>query len=368
MSDRLNAFVARDPAPRGGEGPLAGVTLGVKANIAVRGLPWTAGMALHRGRIAERDATVVARLRATGATVLGTLNMNEAALGATTDNPWFGRTLNPHGEGRTPGGSSGGSGAAVAGGLCDLALGTDTLGSVRIPAAYNGVYGLKPTNGALPDDGLEPMHRGFDAIGPLAGSLDLLERAWRVLSPGAATAGSPAQFLTLERLGGVECEPAVLDGYRRALARIGPAQEIALPPLGETRAAGFVEAARELSRHLGADRRSDLLSKDLLWLLDYADAAEPNPALLAEVRDRLRAAIGTDGVLILPTAPQVAFAHGGRAPANQADFTAIANIAGLPALSLPAGQDAEGMPVGVQLVGPPDGEALLFAVARRLDS
>ena len=145
----LNAFTDFDRTASFGEGPLAGVTVGVKANIAVRGLPWTAGMALHRNRVAERDAAVVAALRDAGAAILGMLNMEEAALGAKTDNPFFGVTQNPHRIGFTPGGSSGGSGAAVAAGLCDIALGTDTMGSVRIPASYCGVYGFKPAQSAV---------------------------------------------------------------------------------------------------------------------------------------------------------------------------------------------------------------------------
>lgn len=117
----LNAFVDWDRAAAFGEGPLAGVTLGIKSNLAVAGLPWTGGMGLRRHIVAERDAVVVARLRAAGAAILGTLNMHEAALGATTDNAFYGRTHNPHRIGHTPGGSSGGSGAAVAAGLCDAA-------------------------------------------------------------------------------------------------------------------------------------------------------------------------------------------------------------------------------------------------------
>jgi aspartyl-tRNA(Asn)/glutamyl-tRNA(Gln) amidotransferase subunit A len=349
--------------------PLEGVMIAVKSNVAVAGLEWNAGMGLRRGIVADHDAAVVERLRAAGAVILGTLNMHEAALGATTDNVWFGTAINPVGEGHTPGGSSGGSGAAVAAGFCIASLGTDTLGSVRIPAAYCGVYGLKPTNGALSDDGLVPLSRSLDCIGPLARSLDDLEAVWRVL-------GEPTDAPTLDRLvllddlGGVECEGAVLAAYDRALEALHaiPRTQLALGDLSAIRTAGFVKSARELSDWLGDDRtvKADLLSKELRWLLDYADKAEANPTLLADTAIALREAIGSDGVLLLPTAPQAAFAQGTRAPANQADFTALANIAGLPALSLPAGRDANGMPVAVQIVGPANSEAALIALARTL--
>ena len=129
--------------------PLDGVAIGIKANIAVRGLPWHAGVAAYRERIAHEDADCVMALRKSGAVILGVLNMHEAALGATTDNIAFGRCHNPYRHDFTPGGSSGGSAAAVSGGLCAAALGTDTLGSVRIPAAYCGVFGHMPPRGRL---------------------------------------------------------------------------------------------------------------------------------------------------------------------------------------------------------------------------
>ncbi|MDP9102540.1 MAG: amidase, partial [Pseudomonadota bacterium] len=121
--------------------PIDGAPIAVKANIAVRGFPWHAGIEAYRTRIAEEDAECIRALRAAGAVILGLTNMHEGAFGATTDNPTFGRTHNPWRHGTTAGGSSGGSGAAVAAGLCAGALGSDTLGSVRIPASFTGTYG-----------------------------------------------------------------------------------------------------------------------------------------------------------------------------------------------------------------------------------
>ncbi|WP_446655344.1 amidase [Blastomonas sp.] len=372
MLDPFNAFVERAPDAPATDGPLTGITIGVKANIAVAGLHWTAGMALFRDRIASEDAEVVARLRAAGASIIGMLNMEEAALGAKTDNPWFGPTHNPHRMGYTPGGSSGGSGAAVAAGLCDAALGTDTMGSIRIPAAYCGVYGFKPAWGVVSQHGLELAEPDFDAIGPLARSLDLLERVARVMSDVGEQA-APSGWATLADLGGVECEPAVLNGFTRARTACGTVAEIALPhPLSRVRFAGFIKTVRFMAAHF-AEADPALLSDHLRKLIAYgprrseADWAE-DQRILAETADALRDAIARHGALLLPTAPQTAFAHSAAAPANQADFTCLANIAGLPAISLPAGSSTDGLPVGVQIIALPGQESDLFARARTLDA
>ena len=396
MSDALNAFVDLDPNAREGTGPLADLTIGVKANIAVRGLPWTAGMLLHRERVAQHDAEVVARLRGTGAKILGTLNMHEAALGATTDNPWFGRTQNAHRLGYTPGGSSGGSGAAVAAGLCDAALGTDTMGSVRIPASYNGVYGLKPTQGAVSQDELTMLMPGFDCIGPLARDLDVLDRVWQTIRRGEAgpriksgatelvrvsetedpsprpPSRGPASssYLTLVDVALVDVQPAVRRAYERIVRAIGGAREIALPHAPPAvRMAGFVECVRYLIGELGDARvaQHDLLSPELHFMLDYGERQTPRPEILAETKQALIETLGSDGVLVMPTAPQAAFPHTNRPPANQSDFTCMASVAGLPALAIPAGTDDDGMPVGVQLVGPASSESKLIALARTLE-
>lgn len=366
----LNAFVDWDHDAAPGEGPLAGLTIGIKSNIAVAGLPWTGGMALRRDIVADRDAAVVAGLRVAGACILGSLNMHEAAMGATTDNPWFGRTHNPHRIGYTPGGSSGGSGAAVAAGLCDAALGTDTLGSVRIPAAFTGVYGLKPSWGGVDTDGLVFLTRRFDCIGPLARTLDVLERVWNVIGTSGNEDAPFTRVLHLPDLGGVEVQPAVGAAYRRALDAIPlPREPLVLPAEPTTiRMAALVEIARELIEDIGADRtgRADLISDELKFIMDTFERVEPKPELLERTRDTLLSALGANGALLMPTCPQAPFAHG-RPPASQADFTGLANIAGLPALAIPAGLNEERLPVGVQLVGPQGSETRLIALARSLE-
>jgi aspartyl-tRNA(Asn)/glutamyl-tRNA(Gln) amidotransferase subunit A len=368
----LNAFVDWDENAKGGAGPLAGLTLGVKSNIMVRDLPWTGGMGLYRHRIAARDAEVVARLRNAGAMVLGSLNMHEAALGAHTDNAFFGRTHNPHRHGYTPGGSSGGSGAAVAAGLCDIALGTDTLGSVRIPAAYCGVYGLKPTLGAVSSDGLAFLEPGLDCIGPLTANLDLIEAAWQVMASNPGEDKGFDHACLLEQHGGVELESTVAAAFDRAIGLLPlTTAMLDLPDsLTEIRMAGLIDAARWLIADLGPEYRADNpgLSDELKSVLKAVGGMTPRPEVLARNRAALRDALGDSAVLIMPTAPQAAFAHGTRAPSNQADFTSLASIAGLPALSLPAGWTNDGLPVGIQLVGPPHSELGLIDLARQLDS
>lgn len=350
---------------------LEGVPVAVKANLAVAGLEWNAGMSARRGVIAERDAGAVARLRDAGAIVLGTLNMHEAALGATSDNPFFGRVANPHDTGRTPGGSSGGSGAAVAGGLCTVALGTDTMGSVRIPAAYTGIYGLKPSNGQVPDDGLVPLGRALDTIGPLARSIGDLAVLLDVLAPGLGEGCDPTRLFVPNPTLIDACEPAIATAHARACTELGlPVETITLSDSpGSVQAAGFVSVARELAVYLG-DTPRDRLSPELRFLLDYAARAdaERSAAVLARTRATLLAAIGEDGVLLTPAAPQAAFPHTNRPPANQAMFTALANVAGLPALVVPAGTDAAGMPVAVQLIGAPGADRALLRLARRIDT
>lgn len=363
----IHAFNAWDDAAAFGTGPLAGTTAGIKANIAVAGLPWTAGMGHRLDVIAAEDAPVVARLRAAGAAILGTLNMHEAALGATTANPFTGTTQNPHRIGHTPGGSSGGSGAAVAAGLCDLALGTDTLGSIRIPAAYNGVYGLKPTHGLIPDAAVVALEPAFDCVGPLARDLSAIERAMAAMAPSNDQRHELSRVLVLKDGGGVACELAVADAHARAVAAIGmPISEITLPAKASSiRLAGLVRCTGHLRAALGP--LLERASPDLQRTIEAIEGKAIDTALIASVADWLVSVLGEDGLLVMPTTPHAPFAHGTPAPASQADFTALASLAGLPALAVPAGRDVLGLPVSVQLVGPARSEAALIALARRIE-
>jgi aspartyl-tRNA(Asn)/glutamyl-tRNA(Gln) amidotransferase subunit A len=377
----LNAFNCFDLMAEYGDGPLTGLNVGVKANIAVKGLPWTIGCEAYRHRVSQRDAEVVAKLRTAGAAIIGMLNMDEAALGAQTNNPWFGATQNPHALGQhrighTPGGSSGGSGAAVAAGLCDVALGSDTMGSVRIPASYCGIYGFKPANTSISDDGLEPSEPTLDVIGPMARSLDMLERVARIISDfGEGDNNGPdtvAAGMVLADLGGVECTADVFSVYNNTASRLGVLQKVTLgTPLSRIRFAGFIKTSRSMAvAFAGVDQA--LLSPQLQKLLSYGpkrsdlDWAE-DQRILDLTAQEVKALVARNGFLLMPTAPQAAFPHSEAAPANQADFTCLANIAGLPAISFPAGWSSEGLPIGVQLVGQTGHEAGLFDLAKALD-
>lgn len=358
--------------------PLEGVPLAIKGNIAVRGLPCHGGFGAFRNRVAEADAAAVARLRAAGAVILGVLNLHEGALGATTANPHFGATQNPYRPGYTPGGSSGGSGAAVAAGLSAAALGTDTLGSIRIPAAYCGVVGLKPGAGRVPDDGLLLLVERWDTIGPLARSVADAAAVMAALAP-LGEARAVRRVATLSSVAAVPMHPAVADAYRLArslLEGLGVAVEERLAEIDHhrVRLAGFVEAAREADRRYGPEMAanpegfSEAFRASLAFGRAFAEPAlaEGRKAIEAAAA-AMRAVLQADDAILLPTTPQPAFPHASEAPVSQADFTALASIAGLPALAIPAGWTGDGLPVGVQLVGRAGEEATLVALGERLE-
>ncbi len=368
----LNAFTDFDRNASCGAGPLAGVTVGVKANIAVKNMPWTAGCEVFRDRIAEKDAVVVDELRDAGAMIIGMLNMEEAALGAKTDNPWYGKTFNPHKDGYTPGGSSGGSGAAVAAGLCDVALGTDTMGSVRIPAAYCGVYGFKPAQSAISQDGLELAEQSLDCIGPLARNLDLLEKTARIISDFGQDKAVTGSLATLVDTG-VDCELEVIENFRDIMRWAGETIAVAQlqSPLSRIRFAGFIKTLKYMARPFtGHDQSklSDGFRKLLTYGPDRKEADwEQDQAILKQTVETMQQLVAKHGFCILPTAPQGAFPHSDDAPLNQADYTCLANIANLPAISIPSGFNDAGMPLGLQIIASKGCEADLFALARKLD-
>ena len=366
INRRLNAIVSWAAKMAPVAGPLAGMAVAVKANIDVAGLATTAGMAHRRHAFADEDAPLVARLRAAGAVVLGHANMDEAALGAVTDNPFWGRTENPWRRGRTAGGSSGGSAAAVAGGFARLALGTDTLGSVRIPASYTGIFGLKPGPGVLTMAGVVPLAQRLDVPGLLAASLEDLKSGWSVLHPGQHAA-PVRRIMVLAEVLAAPMSPVVRTALEtvclaaRARGKAVETRPFAGLSLPHARQGGFREAVLEARTRFGHEPVSPRLAR---WFEKAPDTQDETDTM-ARVHDVVRAALETADVLILPTTPQTAFPHA-EVHADQADFCALANIAGIPALSFPAGVDMDGMPVGVQIMGRPDSETTLMALAGEL--
>lgn len=357
--------------------PLDGIPIAVKDNIDIRSMPTTNG--LGTSWTAAADAGVVRRLRDAGMILLGKLNMHEGALGATTDNWHHGRCHHPHFPGFTPGGSSGGSAAAVAGGLCPVTLGSDTMGSVRLPAAYCGVVGFKPSRDYWPLDGTMALAFGLDTIGPLARSVADIACLLDAQPQESAAAGKT--FARLANDETVENEPACQAAYDTALAKLR-AHGIDLASLhipgyvpGAVRRAGFIVSEVDgatVHERLLAERR-DAFSPDFLAMLNYGRRVTPE-RYQAE-RRKLEEASATflpvferADVIVGLTAPQRSFPFGDTVPANQADLTAIANVSGCPAISLPLPVSEGERPIGLQIMTAPGTDHLLLAIAALIES
>ena len=368
-------------------GPLDGVPFAVKDNIAVAGLPTQSGT-MAFGALATADATVVARLRTAGAVLVGTLNMHEGALGATTDNPFWGRCVNPLKPGYTPGGSSGGSAAAIAARMVPFTLGTDTMGSVRVPAAYCGVWALKPTKGRVPASGLTNLSWTLDTIGPLARDPGTLGAILSVIEgsddmdmlsgPIPCDGPKPKSLLGL-RLGVPDvaalttCESEVLAAFEAFKLALVAAGVILLPVVvagwipGALRRAGLLISEVEGAEVLGDAVDGPGLSDSFRSMLNYGRSVKSGRLAQAyrQVQELSvsfdRAIEGLDG-LLLPTTPQRAFTQGGQVPVNQADFTALANVAGAPALTIPLSSLDGDLPCAAQIVGPRGSDNILIAL------
>jgi aspartyl-tRNA(Asn)/glutamyl-tRNA(Gln) amidotransferase subunit A len=379
LDRRVATEAARESAERFGndtQRPLEGIPIAVKANIAVKGLVHSAGMAARSDLIAEDDAKVVAQLRQAGAVILGTLNMDEASLGALTVNAHFGDAFNPHGRDRSPGGSSGGPGAAVAAGLCMAALGSDTVGSIRIPAAHCGVFGLRPSPGVVATEGLVSFSESFDVIGPLARSLDDLSYIVNlVAAPDLSTAMQRSRFFVLGDAGDALLPEDSLAVWKQVMSALTErATLLDLPfPCARISYAVFMLSVRELVKKLVemGEEKCSMLSDPTVRMIELglsrseADL-EDDRAIVEAVRKTFEHALGPNGILLTMTTPRSAPLQGGIIDPDVAGLTALASAAGLPALTLPCGKDAQGMPLGLQLIGPAGSEALLIAQGRML--
>ncbi|MEA2667222.1 MAG: aspartyl-tRNA(Asn)/glutamyl-tRNA(Gln) amidotransferase subunit [Chloroflexota bacterium] len=390
---RQEARRAERRLARGEAGALLGVPIAVKDLFATRATRTTAGSRILKDWVPSRDAGAVAQLRAAGAIIFGKTNLHEFAYGVSTANPWWGVARNPRDPTRSPGGSSGGSAIAVVAGLCAGALGSDTGGSIRVPASLCGCVGFKPTFGAIPLDGAIPLGWSLDHAGPLARTvadagllLDVLtgmdagRRARRVSTRGLRVGVLKGPIVQKAQPRVLHQVDAAADALRRRGLRV---REVTIPQMEWTVATQLVTLRAEASavhsrwirtrpRAYGADVRTRLQLGVLVGGADY---------LLAQrMRGRLRTAIGRVfqdvDVLLLPTTPITAPVigdrtvrwHNGEEPVDGAlvRLTAPFNLTGLPALSVPFGY-AGGLPVGVQVVGPWMNEARVLAVGRLIE-
>ncbi len=379
--DSVGAFV---PGPRarspGGAGPLAGVRLAVKDLFDIAGHLTTYGHPdwARTHPPAAGTAPVVAALLEAGAELVGKTKTVELAFGLTGENVWHGTPLNPAVPDRFPGGSSCGSAAAVAGGLADLALGSDTGGSVRIPASYCGLYGLRPTYGALSLAGACGLAPSLDTAGWFTRDAELMVRVGRVLLPGGGEAVAGPLLRVEEAWEGAD--PAVADALRPALnqfeARLGQALPLHLVPEGVDGlyAAFRTLQAEEVWATLGSwiTATRPRFGPGVAERFDYASRVPPDAAKAARgvrvtVQARLRPLLAGGAVLVFPTSPcpapllSASAAEQDRVRARTIGVTAIAGLAGCPELTLPLGR-VDGAPVGLSLVAAPGRDRALLGL------
>ncbi|MFI5615267.1 amidase [Amycolatopsis sp. NPDC051903] len=365
---------------RGSARPLEGVPVLVKDLIDTEGLRTTHGSAMFAAHTPAADADVVAAIRRAGGIVLGKTATHEFAWGVTTDNPHFGAARNPWDPARIPGGSSGGSAAALAAGYAPLALGSDTAGSVRLPASFCGIAGLRPTFGAVPVGGAFPLAPSVDVVGPMARTVADLRLLWTVIGPASRPAGPAARVGLLCEADGVRPEHDALTPAADRLADAGvevvELDASALPPayplLGATILAEGLLGHRR--RGLWPERAGEY-GADVRARLELAEAADPADYLDAQHgRALLRSAwaeLFTRVDVVLSPAAAVAPPRIDAVPADfrQRVLPAISaqSLAGLPALVVPGGLDRAGLPVGVQLTAPAWREELLFATGQLVE-
>jgi aspartyl-tRNA(Asn)/glutamyl-tRNA(Gln) amidotransferase subunit A len=361
-------------------GPLHGIPISLKDLIDQKGIATTAGSLLRKDHVASEDAVVAQRLREAGALFVGKTNLHEFAFGTTSEDSGFGAVRNPHDPSRSPGGSSGGSAAAVATGMSLGTVGTDTGGSIRIPAAACGIVGLKPEWGHISASGVVPLSRQLDHVGPLAASVADAWMLYNAMQPrseqiGDALDAVPLKGLRLGKLSGyffdrldADVEHAVLDTIERLQKRGASVVDVSLPHAGDMAAIYlhlvFGDAAEYHARTL-MTRPQDYTPPVRLRLEmaryvlaeDYIRALR-GKALIAREVDR-----ALDGVdaLVLPAlaipAPPLGAATMPVKGGPDAVRTLMLrcsqpfNLSGHPAVSLPCGRSRDGLPIGLQLVG-----------------
>jgi aspartyl-tRNA(Asn)/glutamyl-tRNA(Gln) amidotransferase subunit A len=355
----------------GGDGP----TLAVKDLFDTAGVRTTYGSAIFRDHVPEKTAGAVALLEAAGYAMVGKANLHEFAWGITSENDHYGWVPNPAAPGRVAGGSSGGSGAALAAGLVDAALGSDSGGSIRIPAACCGVVGFKVTFGAVPIDGCWPLAPSYDTAGPMARDVAGCERMMQAMAPGYEPAA-------LDSLGSLRvgvawtefADPLVAARVGEAAERFPSCRPVELP-LPDGIYQGFARELTEVHADLFRDHEDEYgptIAIKMRNALKITDAEVADSLRLRELyRERVAGLMEDLDLIVTPTVPMVA------PPAGIGDLelrgrmlslTFAWNAIGAPALALPCGPAEDSLPASVQLLGRPGEDALVLAAGRLLEA
>jgi amidase len=372
----MATFITRLPHAR----DATGIRLAVKDLIDVEGVPTTAGSraVAESARPADRDAACLAGARAAGAVIVGKANLHELAYGGAGINEWFGTPVNPLDPALLPGGSSSGSAVAVAVGDADVAYGSDTGGSVRIPAAFCGITGLKTTHGRISLDRVWPLAPSLDTVGPMATDVAGVVAGMALLEPAFRVAASPAGRIGRIRPAGFDVDPRIDAAVDDALARSGLAvADVDLPGwLAARETCGVIldAEAAESNRALLDDPASRaLIGPNVLARLTAAEtvtaeqvsrARADQPRWRQTVIDTLTAA---GGLLALPTVPFFPPPLTAPPGLHFTAFTNAVNFAGFPALALPVPSE-HSLPASLQLIGPPGSEDLLLATGAVIEA
>ena len=372
MAELDGIFLARPERVAGG------VRLAVKDLFDTAGLTTTYGSAIFADHVPEETAAAVRRLEAAGYANVGKTNLHEFAYGVTSENPHFGTVPNPIAPGRVAGGSSGGSAAAVAAGLADVALGSDSAGSIRIPAACCGVVGFKPTYGLVPLDGCFPLAPSFDHAGPIGPDVASCVEAMRHLAPGF----EPTEVELADLAVGVawveRAEPLVRERVSAAAALFPGARLVAIPVLGGDTYAQFRREVADVHRELFAEH-ADLYGEDVRYKVERSlEVTDGEAAAAARARETWHAeateALSGLDLLLTPTLPMVAPPRGRPGAVGDLDvrervisLTFAFNAFGWPALALPCGPAEHGLPASVQLAAPAGADALVLAAGAALE-
>jgi aspartyl-tRNA(Asn)/glutamyl-tRNA(Gln) amidotransferase subunit A len=406
LNPRLNAFITvteeaarkraseldRDLASGIDHGPLHGIPIAHKDLIWTRGVRTTSGSKLFADFVPASDAPIVEKLHRAGTVMLGKTGLHELAYGITSENPHFGVIRNPCDLQRSPGGSSGGSGAAVASGMVYMATGTDTGGSIRIPASFCGVVGLKPTYGAVDRTGIQPLGFSLDHIGPLAANVADAGLVYRVMAQSQADQPAPPGIHSIRiglpenfYLSGVDPEvKQAVENATRAAEQLGARVScVRVPDVDALNAAGRVILLAEASAlYEPYWSRRDEFGDDVLALLDqgrlvpatdYVNAQRLRRVLLKDFHalfTQIDCLFAPTTAITAPRIGQKLVELDGQMVDTRLAATLLArgiNVLGFPALSMPCATSREGLPIGLQMIARPREEALLLSLGQALE-